>query len=83
MSKHLMQGWAVCSREITEEAALRQRFSSSTPAGGWLHTLLFWIDRSRQRKALGGLADLNNDLLKVFGQSQQEALRETAKPFRR
>jgi uncharacterized protein YjiS (DUF1127 family) len=40
-----------------------------------------WIARSRQRKALGDLAVLNDDLLRDIGVTREEAFREAAKPF--
>ncbi len=54
---------------------------SLTPRVGWLTTLLFWIERSRQRRALGELAMHNDSLLKDIGVSQEQARREAAKPF--
>jgi uncharacterized protein YjiS (DUF1127 family) len=44
-------------------------------------TVRLWIARSRQRKALGELAELNNYLLADIGLTREEALREAAKPF--
>jgi uncharacterized protein YjiS (DUF1127 family) len=44
-------------------------------------TIRSWIERSRQREALGKLAERNDYLLKDIGVSQAEALREAAKPF--
>jgi uncharacterized protein YjiS (DUF1127 family) len=46
-----------------------------------LHLLQTWIDRHRQRKALGDLAAMNGHLLQDIGVSQAAALREAAKPF--
>ena len=40
-----------------------------------------WIARSRQRRALFELGELNDALLKDIGVSQDEALREGAKRF--
>lgn len=80
MSKQFIQGWAI-SREITRGEASYHQSSWSIPVGGWLHTLLFWNERSRQRRQLGELADLNNYLLKDIGVTREEALREAAKPF--
>jgi uncharacterized protein YjiS (DUF1127 family) len=78
MTKHFLVGWAGSSHEIAEEAAFRHQSRSSS---GWLHTLFFWIERSRQRRQLGELAELNDHLLKDIGLSRDEALREAAKPF--
>jgi uncharacterized protein YjiS (DUF1127 family) len=81
MSKHLTQGWALSRSETAREGSLQHQRGSSTPAADWLHTLFFWIDRSRQRAALGELADLNNHLLEDIGVSKEQALHEAAKPF--
>ena len=59
----------------------RQQSVSSIRAGGWLHALEIWIDRSHQRRQLGELAELNDYLLKDIGISREEAFRETAKLF--
>jgi uncharacterized protein YjiS (DUF1127 family) len=61
--------------------ALRQQSVSSSTIDAWLRTLGFWIDRSRQRRQLGELAELNDYLLKDIGVSREEALREAEKPF--
>jgi uncharacterized protein YjiS (DUF1127 family) len=53
---------------------------SPTAAAAW-HTLWTWIGRHRQRKALAELARLNGHLLRDIGISQEDALREAAKPF--
>jgi uncharacterized protein YjiS (DUF1127 family) len=74
------QGLAL-SREAAGMRTFRQQFVSSSSTGGWLRTLGFWIDRSRQRKQLGELAELNDYLLKDIGVSREEALREAEKPF--
>jgi uncharacterized protein YjiS (DUF1127 family) len=68
-------------REAAGKRTFRQQSASSSSVGGWLHTLGFWIDRSRQRKQLGELAELNDYLLKDIGVSREEALREAEKPF--
>jgi uncharacterized protein YjiS (DUF1127 family) len=78
MTKQLMHEWAVSSYEIAEKAAFRHQSSSSS---GWLHTLLFWMDRSRQRGRLAELADLDDHLLRDIGVTRGEALREAEKPF--
>jgi uncharacterized protein YjiS (DUF1127 family) len=59
----------------------RRENSSLTPGRGWLATLLLWIERSRQRRALADLAMLNDHLLKDVGLTQEQARREVAKPF--
>jgi uncharacterized protein YjiS (DUF1127 family) len=40
-----------------------------------------WLDRMRRRQALQNLAERNNYLLADVGLTQEEALREAAKPF--
>jgi uncharacterized protein YjiS (DUF1127 family) len=80
MSNSSLQGLAL-PREAPGTRAFRHQSASSSSAGGWLHTLGFWIGRSRQRRQLGELAELNNYLLRDIGLSQEEALREAAKPF--
>ncbi len=81
MTKHHTLGWAIFSRDIAEVEARHQQSGSLTSIGAWLSTPLFWNQRSRQRKRLGELADLNDYLLRDIGVSKDEALREAAKPF--
>jgi uncharacterized protein YjiS (DUF1127 family) len=81
MSNQFTQGRAILWREIAEAEALRHESGLLTRIGEALLTLLFWAGRSRQRRQLGELAELNNHLLKDIGVSQEEALRESAKPF--
>jgi uncharacterized protein YjiS (DUF1127 family) len=44
-------------------------------------TIPVWIERSRQRRALGELVDRKDHLLADVGLSVAEARREAAKPF--
>ena len=44
-------------------------------------TIQVWIERSRQRRALGELTDRKDHLLADVGLSVEEARREAAKPF--
>lgn len=81
MSKQYIQGWAISSRELASGEALYYQSGWSIPVSGWLRTLLFWVERSHQRKALGELAELNDYLLKDIGLTRDEALREAEKPF--
>jgi uncharacterized protein YjiS (DUF1127 family) len=67
--------------EAVGKRSFRQQSASSSSVGGWLRTLGFWIDRSRQRSQLGELAELNSYLLKDIGVSREEAMREAEKPF--
>jgi uncharacterized protein YjiS (DUF1127 family) len=78
---HSLQGRVFDSRESPGEKVPRQQFISSTTAVGWFYILRFWIDRSRQRRRLGELAEIDNYLLKDIGISRGEALREAAKSF--
>jgi uncharacterized protein YjiS (DUF1127 family) len=80
MSNYSRQGLAL-PREAAGMRTFRQQFVSSSSVGGWLRTLGLWIDRSRQRRQLGELAELNDYLLKDIGVSREEALREAEKPF--
>jgi uncharacterized protein YjiS (DUF1127 family) len=80
MSNYSRQGLAL-PREPAGMRTFRQQSVSSSSAGGWLRTLELWIDRSRQRKQLGELAELNDYLLKDIGVSREEAMREAEKPF--
>jgi uncharacterized protein YjiS (DUF1127 family) len=78
MLTHSLQGRGLGSRA---SGGGGQQFISSTTAVGWLHILRFWIGRSRQRRQLAELAEFDDHLLKDIGISQDEALREAAKPF--
>jgi uncharacterized protein YjiS (DUF1127 family) len=80
MSNYSRQGLAL-PREPAGMRTFGQQFVSSSSAGGWLRTLGLWIDRSRQRKQLGELAELNDYLLRDIGVSREEAMREAEKPF--
>ena len=46
-----------------------------------VRTINLWIDRSRQRRALGEIAGLDDHLLRDIGVARDAAQRETAKPF--
>lgn len=81
MSNQLIQGTAILWREIAEAEPLHREPSLPTLIGEALLMLRFWAGRSRQRRQLGKLAELDNYLLKDIGVSQEEALREAAKPF--
>jgi uncharacterized protein YjiS (DUF1127 family) len=81
MSNQFIPGWVLSSREIARAEARYYQSGLRTLISGGLHTLQFWIGRSRQRRQLGELADLNNYLLKDIGLTREEALREAEKPF--
>jgi uncharacterized protein YjiS (DUF1127 family) len=80
MSNYSPQGLTLL-REPAGMRALRRQSASSSSIDAWLRTLGFWIDRSRQRRQLGELAELNDYLLKDIGVSREEAMREAEKPF--
>ena len=44
-------------------------------------TIQMWIERSRQRRALGELVERNDDLLSDIGLLAEQAKREANKPF--
>ena len=46
-----------------------------------VRTIDLWIERSRQRRALGEIAGLDAHLLRDIGVPQDVAQREAAKPF--
>ena len=81
MSNQLTQGPAILGREIGGAEALHDESGLPTLIGEALLTLQFWAGRSHQRRQLGELAELDNYLLEDIGVSQEEALREAAKPF--
>ena len=81
MSKQFTQGWAISSREIARGEALNSPSGLLTLVGDGLHALQFWMGRSRQRRQLGELAELNDYLLRDIGISREEAMREATKPF--
>jgi uncharacterized protein YjiS (DUF1127 family) len=81
MRMHFVQEKTLGARESARERIPRPQYISATAAVGWLRMVRFWIGRHRQRRRLGELAELDNYLLKDIGVSQDEALREAAKPF--
>jgi uncharacterized protein YjiS (DUF1127 family) len=79
MPNSLVQG-SVPGQAAGTRAPSRQS-NQSTPANSWVHKIGRWIAQQRQRRALQELAKLDNHLLKDLGLSQDDALREAAKPF--
>ena len=77
----LVQASACTLGQTSSAHVFYREAETSNPAFGWLDTVRIWIARSRQRKDLGELALLNGHLLLDIGVSQDEALREAAKPF--
>ena len=46
-----------------------------------LATVIVWIDRHRQRRALADLAEHDEHLLADIGRTREDARREAARPF--
>ena len=74
MSNSSVQGRTLIPGQIASAFVRNLQARSSSILG-------IWIARSRQRKALGDLAVLNDDLLRDIGVTREEAFREAAKPF--
>jgi uncharacterized protein YjiS (DUF1127 family) len=81
MSMRAMQVRTVFTHAVAPPEAFHQQRNSSSSLRAWFRTLRLWIGRSRQRRRLGELADLNDYLLRDIGVTRDEALRESAKPF--
>jgi uncharacterized protein YjiS (DUF1127 family) len=81
MTKALAQGSAASTSQSARTRALYREKDSSAILANAFRTLRMWMARSRQRKALGELAELNDYLLEDIGLTREEALREAAKPF--
>ena len=67
--------------QLPDDLTRNKQDSSGGPAVGWLVTLRVWIERSRQRRTLCELGELDDALLKDIGISRDQALREGAKRF--
>jgi uncharacterized protein YjiS (DUF1127 family) len=76
MSNAMARGRTGTAGDVPGAHAPHHRRHASGLAGAWL-----WIARSRQRRALGELAERNDRLLEDIGVTRAEALREAAKPF--
>jgi uncharacterized protein YjiS (DUF1127 family) len=74
MSNSSVKGRTLIPGQIASAVVRNLQARSSSILG-------IWIARSRQRKALGDLAVLNDDLLRDIGVTREEAFREAAKPF--
>lgn len=81
MSTIIVQTLGRIVSPLASGRTLNQQNPSESPAVGWLDTVRLWFARSRQRRALFELGELNDALLKDIGVSQDEALREGAKRF--
>ena len=81
MSTTILQAPERTVSQRSDGQTCNQQDSSGSPAGGWLATLRVWIERSRQRRALCELGELNDALLKDIGISRDQARHEGAKRF--
>jgi uncharacterized protein YjiS (DUF1127 family) len=69
-------------RDIAPSALSNSKARVSRLIAGMRSTVGRWYARSSQRRALREIAERNDfHLLKDIGVSQEDALRETAKPF--
>jgi len=81
MSTTILQAPERTVSQRSDGRTCNQQDSSGSPAVGWLVTLRVWIERSRQRRTLCELGELDDALLKDIGISRDQALREGAKRF--
>ena len=81
MSKPLVQGSIGTLAHFPDGYARVQQDSSPTSAVSWMDTVRIWSARSRERRALRELAELDDHFLKDIGVSRGQLLREAAKPF--
>jgi uncharacterized protein YjiS (DUF1127 family) len=81
MSKPLVQGSNLTLVNFPGGYARVQQDSSPTSAVSWMDTVRIWSARSRERRALRELAELDDYFLKDIGVSRGQVLREAAKPF--
>ena len=81
MSKPLVQGSLRTLVRFPGRDARFQQDSSPTSAVSWMDTVRIWSARSRERRALRELGELDDHFLKDIGVSRGQLLREAAKPF--
>jgi uncharacterized protein YjiS (DUF1127 family) len=81
MSKPLVQGSIRTLVHFPGGYARVQEDSSPISAVSWMDTVRIWSARSRERRALRELAELDDHFLKDIGVSRGQVLREAAKPF--
>ena len=55
--------------------------AARTQLGRAIRTISFWIDRSRQRRALGDIARFDDHLMRDIGVTRDAAQREAVKLF--
>ena len=81
MPNTVMQGSARTPTGVPGAQALHPQGHSPSPRRGWLAAVRVLMARSRQRRALGQLAERSDARLKDIGVLRNAALREAAKPF--
>ncbi len=81
MSTTILQAPERTVSQRSDGRTCNQQDASGRPAVAWLVPLRVWIERSRQRRTLRELGELNDALLKDIGVSRSEALREGTKHF--
>ena len=81
MSKPLVQGSIRTLVHSPGGYARVQQDCSPTSLVSWMDTVRIWSARSRERRALRELAELDDHFLKDVGVSRGQVLREAAKPF--
>ena len=75
--------WHPSSTPLASDLGIRH---AALPRGGktkasWWRVLAFWIERSRQRRALSEIAKLSPDRLDDIGVTRPQAIEEAGKPF--
>ena len=81
MSKPLVQGSIRTLAHLPGAYARFQQDGPPSSAVSWMDTVRIWSARSRERRALRELAELDDYFLKDIGVSRGQVLREAAKPF--
>jgi uncharacterized protein YjiS (DUF1127 family) len=80
MLRSLCAGWAILGQRHASQS-LRlpwHRRGLVSRGGAAVRAVLFWMERSRQRRAL---AELDDRLLRDIGLTRYEARQECANPF--
>ena len=73
------RGWAILGqRHASQSLRLLHRRGPAYLGAAAVRAVVFWMERSRQRRAL---AELDDRLLRDIGLTCEEARRECANPF--
>ena len=73
------RAWAILvARHASQSLGLLHRCGLAYLGAAAVRAVLFWMERSRQRRAL---AELDDRLLRDIGLTREEALQECANPF--